>query len=163
MRSNQMTEFVNQDTAEYKGNEFKILYAGLPDGNDLRDLLDEDNVVRAPEGRKHYFAVSETRALNEYVVSRFIEPGAQPAVVEAWFPEDGDHLEEWSSETVFSTESYPIQNVRGYKDVDTWKFVKHGEGWQPETRIEEVKKLLGIEEPEYLFQQDTEFDPITEW
>lgn len=159
-----MTELLNQETGNYDANEFKILYAGLPHGNDLRKLLDEDGILRAPERAKLYFTVSETQALNEYVLSRRIEPGDQPVVLETWFPEEGDYLDEWVSDAEFSTESYPIENVRGYKDVRTGKFVEHGEGWQPETTLEKAKKLLGVEkQPEYFFNEDTEFDPVTEW
>ena len=160
-----MPNNVQQEIGNYNENEFKILYAGMPDGNDLNHLLDkEDEVVRAPERTKLYFSTSETQALNEYVLSRRIDSDVQPIVLEAWFPEEGDHLNDWAVDTEFATESYPIQNVRGYKDVRTGKFVQHGEGWQPETTTEKIKKLLGLEEePDYLFDEDTEFDPLMDW
>jgi len=145
-----MADLLEPETGQYGSNEFMVLYTGMPDGRDLKSLVDGD-MVEASESGKLYFTVSETQALNDYVLSRRLDPGFQPVVLGTWFPEHGNALEEWTSGAEFTAESYPVQNIRGYTDVETGKFVKHGEGWKPETSVQQLKSLLGVEEqPEYL-------------
>lgn len=98
------------------------------------------------------------------MLSRHLEPGFQPVVLESWFPEAGNKLEEWTSSAEFTAELYPVENIRGYTDVETGKFVEHGKTQGKPSMVESLKCFLGVEEePDYLLPEETEFDPIGDW
>jgi hypothetical protein len=144
------------NTREFGGEEFRVLYTGMPDVRELEDRI-EGEIVEAPESSRLYFTVSEAHALNDYVLSRHVSPDYRPAVLETWFPRD-EELDEWVGGAEYTTDSYPVQNIRGYTDLRTGKFVEHGPGWEPDGLLDELKLALGIEEePEYFLPEDTEF------
>lgn len=158
-----MTDLLEPETGQYGDNEFKIFYTGMPDGRELKDLIHGDT-IEAPGSGKLYFTVSETQALNDYVLSRRLNPDFHPVVLETWFPEDRGALEEWTSGAEFTADSYPVQNIRGYTDLRTGKFVEHGEGREPGGVVESLRYFLGIEkDPEYLLPEETEFHPLRDW
>lgn len=157
-----MTELLEPETERYGGEEFLVLYTGMPDGGELEQRTNRQGTVEAPETGKLYFTASETQALNDYVLQRRLHEDYSPVVLEAWLPEDS--LDDWVAGAEFTAESYPVQNIRGYTDVETGKFVKHGEGWTPENSFQRLKNMLGVQEqPEYLLPEDTEFDPVSDW
>lgn len=153
--------FLEAERREYGGESFQVLYTGMRDGRVLEDLVDEEGEVGRDGGNERlYFTVSERQALNEYVFMRRIEDDFQPVVLETWFPEESN-LTEWSSGLEYVVDSYDVENIRGYTDVETGEFVHHGEGWQPEGLFDAVKNKLDFQErPEYIFPEDTEFDPV---
>ncbi|MFB6116080.1 MAG: hypothetical protein ABEK10_01090 [Candidatus Nanosalina sp.] len=157
-----MKELLEPETGRCSGEEFLILYTGMPDGRELEERLNGREIVEAPDTGRLYFTASETQALNDYVLQRRLHEDYNPVVLEAWLPEDP--LDDWVTGAEFTAESYPVQNIRGYTDVETGKFVEHGEGWTPENSFQKLKNMLGVEEqPEYLLPEDTEFDPLSDW
>lgn len=149
------------EKAEYGGESFQILYTGMRDGKVLEDLIGEDGTVSRDGGNeKLYFTVSESQALNDYVLMRRIEDDFQPVVLETWFREERS-LTEWSSGFEYVVDSYDVENIRGYTDVETGEYIHHGEGWQPKGISDIISERLGVkEEPEYIFPEDTEFNPV---
>ena len=132
---------------------YLVLYTGLYDGGVLEENLDDIGLLESPTGL--YFTRYEGQARK--FATRL--SGENPVVAKVWWPEERvDSLEKWTSDIEYRAETYPIQWIEQYEDLNNNRVITNSPQ-SDETVLSRIIDALRESDTEDFFTEEFSFDP----